>query len=1137
MTGAANPEQRARLSADQLKAADPQRRPWLSASAGTGKTQVLTARVLRLLLDGVRPQHILCLTFTKAGAAEMGRRLRRDLARWVRLPDDQLRHDLFAIGARHRDAGTLTKARQLFAEVIDAPGSGLAIQTIHSFCQSLLGAFPTEAGLAPGFQPLDEAMAQRLRQQVLADLIAHAGDTGDLPFLRRMEALSLRLGEAKAISWLERCLSAGEALEQFGPEIGPQLRQAFGLPIDGDATSWLIAQCGAEHVDEAALTAVRDAALILGGVRGNNYALAISEWLAMDAEARAAGLDELHAQFFTLKGTQREEFKKAAFAEVADLVARQAEWVRQVRATALAIHGCDWMADALMAGRQFARAYADAKREQGLVDFDDLIRLTVGLLENGDQQWIRYKLDQRIDHILVDEAQDTNVDQWRIISGIADEYFATLPQDDERHRTLFVVGDFKQAIFGFQGTDPIFFAAAREKFARQGAAAEKPLDILSIGQNFRSAPLILEAVDRVIASLGPDRLGLDEGAVRHVAFDDSVAGRVTLWPPEPAVPGDAEATADGEEDEEEGWVSTATRRVADRIAASVAHWIAHGIDGTPVAAGDIMVLVRRRGDIANLMVARLQAAGVPVAGVDRLRLQRPLAVQDLLAAARFAMQPLDDLNLAALLVSPLIGWSQDELWQRGLREPKVRLWEHLRAQENLREALSPLRALLGMADFVTPARFFETLLSGPLQGRAKLLARLGNAARDPIEELVSAARDFEARQGVSMHRFLQWFDSSDVDIKREQDDAPDEVRVITVHGAKGLEARIVILADACAQPDQMMHDGGAFEWEGVRLPLAPTRKDDQPEAVRAAIAAQQEREMREHWRLLYVAMTRAREMLFVAGALGKRQQEPGEGSWYAAIADALPSGLEPRAEATGAWPSAIIWSDGRKARSSRPDQSDATVTDIPPWARAAPAPESRPPRPLAPSSLEDEAVLAVPAEPPAAQDRRAAERGTLIHALFERLPDAEAAGREEAGRRYLARHGAALDVEERERMLAAVLAIITDPDHAALFGPGSLAEVPFSAVVAGRVIAGTVDRLLVTDTKVVVIDYKSGRFVPATAEAVQPAYLRQMAAYAAALGEIFPGRSIEAQLLYSHGPRAIIVPPALLARYAPQPEA
>jgi len=1108
----------ATLAAEQLAASRPRDHAALSASAGTGKTHVLTARVLRLLLSGVDPASILCLTFTKAGAAEMADRIHARLAYWVRLKDARLKEELEALG-EESDPVSLDIARTLFARVLDAPGGGLRIQTIHAFAQSLLAAFPAEAGLVPGFRPLEGREEQLLARRTLADLLVAAETHGDLGLVRDIQALSHRLGEGGAEAFLIACARAPVALEALGPREGVEarLRRAFNIPA-GDIDEAIAAECCDDRFDLALLERIVGANRGWGTATGLNCCEIVAAWRAGDGAHRGATLADLAGIVLKKDGEPRaitagllkaDPDYEVHAAALAECCAR----LLQMRRTAGLV---DALAAGLRAGQSFAFAYADAKRAAGAVDFDDLIhRAERLLLTPGISEWVRYKLDQSTDHILLDEAQDTNERQWNIVRALALEYFSGEgargggERDRPGRRTVFMVGDFKQAIFSFQGTQPQSFEHARAWFGREAAAVDRAMLDLSMDKSFRSSPPILATVDRVIADLGHGSLGLSDMPNRHSTKHVGRSGSVTLWQPY-----SEEVALAEEEAGEEGWVGETVRGYARKLARQVRTWLGSPFllesKGRPVRPEDILILVRRRGALASLIVARLHAEGVPVAGVDRLLLTAPLAVKDLLAAARFAVQPLDDLNLAALLVSPLFGWSQDELFEAAFGREGP-LWPHIRGfgppsawAGRFVESLEGLQAILAMADYATPYIFLETLLSGPLRARHKLLERLGSEARDPIEELLGAALDFETGSAPSLQRFLDWFARGDVEIVRDPSAPLDAVRVMTVHGSKGLQSPIVILADACADPDRKGGQGGAsallaLDGDSPPVPIFRPRKEELVEPLKSQIEARDRLDREEHWRLLYVAMTRAEERLYVGGSLGPADRNgPPEASWFAAIETSLAALGVDWADDEG-WGRARRFGDPEAAAAIMP-ASTASAPALPAWAgRPAPV-EARPPRPLAPSALGEEDY----ADPPPSDDlRQAARRGKLLHALRRAL------------------------VEDACR-------IIGDPHHSELFGPAALAEAPIAAVVGeGLVVSGTVDRLLISDDRVLFADFKTGRRVPAGADEIPPAHLRQMAAYAEALKIIFPGRRIEAKLLYTSGPELHDLPNDLLERHLP----
>jgi ATP-dependent helicase/nuclease subunit A len=1109
-----------RLRGAQADASNPASHVWLSASAGTGKTQVLAARVFRLLLRGVDPGAILCLTFTKAGAAEMAQRINGRLAAWVRMPAPALAADLIALGESPVQA-LQDRARTLFAKVLDAPGGGLRIQTIHGFCQGLLAAFPVEAGLTPGFRPLEAREEAGLAREALATMLSDAEREGRERPVEIVGRLSLRMGEGGAEAFLLACARALPALEALPVGIQPWLRRELGLP-SGDIDEAIAEWCDALDLDAIA----RIAAVWPVAVPQARFAAAATVQRWLDSEDRAATLDELASVVLTGTGTQRKASKKLIDAEPDyEILARDlGEACTDVLSMVQRAIYCDLLADGLEVGRDYARGYALAKRRAGAVDFDDLIATTVALLDQpGIGEWVRYKLDQATEHLLIDEAQDTNGHQWRIVRALADEFFVGRGIYAPSTRTLFTVGDYKQAIFGFQGTDPLNFQAAEQYFGGRASEAlgddqwpeeERglPLARLSLRHSFRSTRTVLEFVDAAIDAIGEPGLGIAGEVERH-ASEVAGPGTVTLWPT---------ISAGGAEDDEEGWVDDAVREMARTIARAVKRWIADGVmlesKGRPLRPEDIMILVKRRGDLASLIVARLYAEGVPVAGVDRLRLNAPLAVQDLLATIRFVLQPEDDLSLAALLVSPLIGWTQDELMAAAPREAGP-LWRHLQRTQPA-ERLAPLLAMLARADIATPYQFLEELLSGPLDGRRKLIRRLGTEARDPIEELLNAALTFESTTTPSLQRFLDWFDRGDVEIVRDPSAPLDAVRVMTAHGAKGLQAPLVILADATADPSAAPRS--ILKWApdpgAAPIPVFRPRSNERGGPLDAVVSAAEQRELEEHWRLFYVAATRAEERLVIAGALGPRAKGvPPENSWYAAADRALTAlGV---AEGEGARTFAGVEPQPAVVAKPAPSVREVENAHLPAWAHEPAPHEARPPRPLSPSALGEDAVSD---PPPTPAMRVAAERGRLIHALFERLPAVAPRDRADAADRWLEKAGGVEDAAARAEIVRSVLSVLDDPTLSELFGAETLSEAPIAATLPnGIVVSGTVDRLLIEPDRIRVIDFKTGRRAPSGLDEVPDYHLKQMAAYAEALTVIFPGRVVEAALLYTAGPRLI----------------
>ncbi len=1156
---------------EQEIAASPDGHKWVSASAGTGKTLVLVTRLIRLLIDGVRPDAILCLTFTKAGAAEMSNRLRTTLARWVRMDPVALRTELMAKGITCTPE-VMALAPTLFVRLIDAAGMGLRIQTIHSFCQSLLEDFPMEANILPGFQAMDETQSAMVKQTILADIMDRAEHADATPddriFAESLQSMAHRMGEEAALKFVFKHAGEHEKLAALPQDVPAYLRICMDLP-EGDGSAYRTAQCVIATIDDA-LQAIAAAAPVLGGKTGAKLSETIGLWMRSSPEARTEQIATLHSGFLTKQGKILKHFENK-MPELLSEVETVAAWISELSQLEQRLALADFLSDSLLCVRHYAHAYYQHKQATGLVDYDDLIRRVFTLLKNSDiGPWIRFKMDSRIDHILVDEAQDTNETQWSIIKSLANEYFAGEGQKPDYLRTLFVVGDFKQAIFSFQGSSPLAFENASQHFEARALAIDAPFDRLDLGSNFRSTKAVLSAVDAVLAQMGSAQFGMDRPFTPHVANRNKVPGRVILWPLVRAIEeevGDEIGEPDGgqshgdDPDDAPNYIEKSAHILCENIASQIRHWIDHGIDGRAVVPGDVLILLRNRSDVAALLVAKLHDKSVEVEGVDRLLLKAPIVVQDLVAAARFAVQPMDDLNLAAVLTSPIIGWDQETLMQIGIaREKGIGLREAInRAAEHDAVCAATklqLDSILGVADFVTPYRFFEHILIGPIGARERILARLGTESIDPMDALLNHALAFSQEEGANLNGFLDQYDRDTSMVKRESDGVARAVRVMTVHGSKGLESPIVILADTAIDPDNKKNDG--FNWvleDKNSIPLPAIGKADRFGAIADAYDTHISERLEENWRLMYVAMTRARDILCVAGsikaphkhyrdAVDDSDNAPPElaappNSWYRCIGEsAHGAGWWTMPDDTGSWDSYgpiraygdhRLGTDTASKKQRGKINTETSLPRLPAWTHTAIGVEPRPPRPLSPSQIVIDQDGAAPALYDDTKQAKAQARGLAMHRLFELLPGIEPVQRREAGRIWIAKNYPEIS-EDTDSILTQINRVLDAPDFAAIFGPDALSEVPIAAVVGGVVISGQADRLLVTPETVLVVDFKTGLRVPASVNVAPIAHQRQMVAYIAALEIVFPGRRIDAALLYTSGPALLMLTPDIISR-------
>jgi len=1099
-----------RADALQCKASDPKASAWVSANAGCGKTHVLAQRVVRLLLDGAEPSKILCLTFTKAAAANMAERVFERLSKWTQLKDEPLAAEISAMDAPAGPAD-LERARKLFARVIDTPG-GLKIQTIHAFCERVLHLFPFEANVPAGFHPLDEREAAMLRDEAQARVFAGAERDA------RLSAAIARVAESAGAEGFAPLIAEtarlGEALTLHGaPDaFAAKLAERLGLQPGEDEAA--VANAMREGGGGPAVWKTWAAALGKGSTNDQKLADLLVGAAAMDGEE---GLKVYQSVFITSSGPRKAMATKATTERFPDIV--EALYAERERLCALldrrrAAQAVARSRDLCLLSRACEAAYAKAKSARSALDFDDLIARTEALFERTDAAWVLYKLDRGVEHILVDEAQDTSRPQWKILSKLAEDFLSGAGAGS-RGRSFFAVGDEKQSIFSFQGAAPHLFDRMLRWFETRHKRAERGFEHVRLTYSFRSAPAVLGAVDKVFAH--PDVWkGVSAGetaAPPHEAIRDSLPGMVEFWPPvvaEPAPePGDWALPLDAQKQTHPAHI------LAERIAAVIAQWTAPGspervVDKSgaarPVRAGDILILVRSRGPLFEALTRALRRARIPAAGADRLTLGRHIAVLDLCAAARAALDPDDDLALAAVLKSPLIGLDDEALMRiapgrRGSLSLALAQSEYASAHARLETWRA--RAKL------SPFDFFARLL-GADGGRRALIGRLGPEAGDAIDEFLARALVHETGEAPSLAGFVAEIEAAESQIKRDMEAAGDEVRVMTVHASKGLEAPIVFLPDTHGAPSGR-HDPKWLRLAPPHSGLAPLfvwggRADDDCAAMALGREEAREQAAGEHRRLLYVAMTRAAQRLIVAGYEGTRAR-PAD-CW----ANLIAAGLEPHLTPVPSWWDAAQTlgrlGEGPKGAPPPAPESAAVAPPPPPAWASEPAPHEVAYQLVAPSRRI--AGLATP-------ERLArVEQGRLAHRLMQSLPDLAPERRRAAADAFLARHGAALAAERRAGLATRALALIEAPELQPLFAPGSVAELPIVATLARdggdtAEVSGRIDRLAAIAGEVWIADYKTGR------AGVRREYERQLALYRAAVASMFPGAVVRAFLLWLDG--------------------
>lgn len=877
-------------------ASDPSQNVWVQANAGTGKTSVLVQRLLRILFrsgnDG-----ILCLTYTNAGASEMRNRILKELRGWAVSDDADLRRALRGISHNKTptDADVAT-ARAIFYEYIDNPAA-LKIRTIHGFCEEILRRFPIEAGVPPSWKLISGADQKRLLRDTFQQM---ANNTADADAADAFERILDQLSE--------------HSLDDLLSILTGQYRRFFGATNREqfiDTTKEFL------KIDDAAKIAffdeknIKNRLSIIDSIAAESkpagYLLKISEQIrkyfsTSDFRLSTFDFEEYKSAFLTADGGYiKLVAKKDYLAREQNLVYEldQENINREIFENSVALFD---LTDA------FAAKYRETKAARGLLDFDDLILYTNELFSNPSMMgWILSQLDNNIQHILVDEAQDTSPEQWDILRGMTTNFFTD--GDGGNPRSLFVVGDTKQSIFSFQGADPEIFAESKTSIGDQIRNDMRRIAEIPLAQSYRSTAPILSAVDYFFNDISIGSLAKFENN-NHKVFRIGDKGRVELHPLlEPAESERNKSTASavarraqmlasqgcgGPHDKISPLRRTAenqdTANARHQYVLEIAGKIEYLVRDRKVQPADIMILVQRRNPFAPLLIDELQRRNIPVAGSDRIKLPDFPAVRDLLNLARWTQDADDDYMLACVLKSPLFRLNESDLFKLCHNRDDNLYTKVKELHPDVYKRLDVIKSLAALP----PYSFFMRIL-GMDGNRARMIGALGAQIIDPLEEFLTIALSYERTQPGDIKKFIKWFVDGGSEIVREVDKNAG-IRVVTTHGAKGLEANIVILCDTVKSPrskaalriTEPVPCGNAFLWKG--------RLDKSAQYMQAE-SEKYEKSLSEYYRLLYVAMTRARDELYIFGFKGARDNA--EHSWHDNLSKILPNHPDAKVKENG----------------------------------------------------------------------------------------------------------------------------------------------------------------------------------------------------------------------------------------------
>ncbi len=1145
---------------EQFNSSDPANSAWVSANAGSGKTYVLTQRVIRLLLEGVAPDRILCLTFTKAAAANMKNRVFETLSEWTMLPDDKLEDAIRKSTGKKPDATVRKNARKLFAKALDTPG-GLKIQTIHGFCEALLHQFPLEANVPGHFETVQDLEQSELLAQATSDVLSGRNGQNDETTSHHEALIPEASDQAIAEGIREIISNRDDFLGWTKPGIDNAIDELYAhFRITKEDTAQTIKQVTMDRlpVSDELLESAYQQAVKSSATTDAKLAERLGTFLhSGDIDSR---FDAISEACLTTQGKVRTE-RSLATKAVKEAVPELAEALTHCGEFLLAEAG-HFHAPQLIRnsrhifelGTAILERYQTMKRQRALVDFDDQIERAANLLNRADiRDWIRYRLDLGVDHVLVDEAQDTSPVQWQIINAITED-FHTGETASRRDRTVFVVGDEKQSIFSFQGAEPREFGRQQRLLRRKVDSVGMPFHAGRLNLSFRSTSDVLKAVDLVF-EVDENKKGLsgDNLAPVHSAVREKHPGEVQVWP----------LYVKPEREQTESWTDPIDRthdddpeiQLARRISREVASMVGSPLPGMdrPLEYRDILVLVRSRQPVfINALTRSMKDDGIAVAGSDRLRLAEHVAVEDLIAIGRASILPQDDLSLACVLKSLFFNLPEEALFafahDRG-RETSLfaRIAQIAAEREHpyrqlAGDTLQELEEVFSLARTTSVFGFYARLL-GEFGGRRKILARLGSEAEDVIEAFLDEALIHARDRDGGLESFLSGLVRTNPEIKREVELNRNEVRILTVHASKGLEAPVVFLVDSCGPAWNERHRPSL-------LPL-PSKKTHAPRIwlpstslhtpeTRAATTLIQTESEGEYRRLLYVGMTRAADKLVVCGY--QRRKTVNHPHWHRMVHDALAPTATTVTDDDGniqAW----RWIEKeRKQRPLKTEQHKKAANkhpdDVPDWLFWPAKTDPPLPRPLSPSGASvliegdtsDGKMSGMPE--PSADNRFALQRGNITHRLLETLPELAPEIRRERAASYV--RNAASDWQEEQIMsvLEDVFGILENPDYKTLFDGQGIAEVSVGGWVEtglGKLqVSGQIDRLTVSEQQVTILDYKTNRNVPHSHQTVPFEYRVQLALYRQMIREIYPDKTATCALIWTRTPEMMILPDNLL---------
>lgn len=1128
------------------RASQPKKSIWVAANAGSGKTRNLITRVARILLQGSLPHKILCLTYTNAAAAEMQTRLFNELGTWSMMSDADLKEKLLDLDDKfflNRPEGQkmLAKARQLFARALESPG-GLKIQTIHGFCGSVLRKFPLEVNISPNFKVLDDRKKQIIVQQSLLNLVKSNPEIFD-NILMELEISDLKQFINQVLTFRSK-LNAEFNLDSFcacfglkHQQIDPKQELAEivnGFPND-------IFNIVTQALQRGSKTDLKHAEKLKRmKFSSDKEKLSILENIFCTDDGKARSLRSYPSKAAKIFEPRLEGLFSKLQKCFLDYLAKRNE--------AIVIKKAQVLYDF---SHKFFKNYDELKNLEGALDYDDLIIKTQLLLKEHHSKWVLYKLDGGIDHILLDEAQDTAIEQWEMLVALMDDFFS----DDRAvmgERTFYAVGDEKQSIYSFQGANIKAFSYMKDFFSSKLSFLGNELDSVELLNSFRSSIAILRFVNEILKDGGGTGV---KNISDHSAFHEALPGRVELWPLVEEQPG--KQKNNWWDFEKEIVETSATDKLAENIAIEIKKILKSNSTlvfpnedfekrNRKILPGDFLILVRSRGAIFKSILKKLKQHDLPIAGSDRLLLLNELAIRDIISLLKFLDNTSDDLSLAEALRSPLLGLSESDLFKISFNRSST-LYHSLTLNLPKHEASYIILDLVQEAQETAPYELIEKILINH-RGRLRMGARLGESVNDVLDEFLLQALIYEDLEPPCLRGFLDWLQNIDVPVKRQLSNSSSSIRVMTIHGSKGLESPIVIMPETSynlrgAKRDMFLEndDWVCFSDKSGYLPTQI--RELKEESIISSIE--------EENRLFYVAVTRAKNWLIIAG-VGKENKNKSDDNqtinWYVRSKKALENlTANDRPGPNLIAQEKIIFEHNWLVEKQIHTKNIKLKKDsnfefiITPFLDEKNLKNFQKKSFIASQMVDvedDDFVMKQSYDLDQSNRRKkSASYGVAVHHFLQYIRSFSPTDHHYVKDHFVSNFNNGIDQSGMvETAFQEALAVLEKPElHSLFFKSNILNEVEVSGFIdlankrkddlKSKIhVSGRIDLIHITESRILIIDFKTNKQIPASIKLVSKAYLAQIAVYIELLKATYPTRKISGAILWTKTAKLMKIP-------------